>query len=266
MRNIFAINYFFIGGYSYHKSKLPLQQRVPSHKFEFLPSLTLFTTTLLCFSALITMPITARRPSRRAAINAKERIKSDLETFDQKSDQKEPNFKSKKASRAAAVKKAPKPAPTKPKPRKTKKRKPADEFVFEPDESFESNESSKTEATQDMNFDFSSEKSSDDDSMDDDSLMSFMGKENKSPSMSELHRAEREKRRSMREIHSGNPMRLSRRLSYRLSDPNLSPLSPAFSPITAIKLEFTPVSSSTKASKNAKKSRSDSRRKYRKQC
>lgn len=48
----------------------------------------------------------------------------------------------------------------------------------------------------------------------------------------------RERRAGARRQHSGGPMRLSRRHSYRLSDPSLSPY--MFSPIEAARLLFSP--------------------------
>lgn len=52
------------------------------------------------------------------------------------------------------------------------------------------------------------------------------------------YKQERKQRRAQaRQQHSNQPMVLSRRLAYRLSDPGLSPM---FSPIAAIKLMFPP--------------------------
>jgi hypothetical protein len=56
------------------------------------------------------------------------------------------------------------------------------------------------------------------------------------PTTEEREKAERELRAADRRQHSGRPMILSRRLSYRLSDP----LSPMYSPITVCKLSFSP--------------------------
>jgi hypothetical protein len=56
----------------------------------------------------------------------------------------------------------------------------------------------------------------------------------------------KERRAQARQQHSNQPLVFSRRLSYRISDPDLSPM---FSPIAAMKLLFPPTSKKQESSK-----------------